>query len=219
MKLFNVAPSSIALILYASIVNASSTAGPPESFANEIVRAIRSKKTEQRIAVLHPKSRACINSTTQPYFDWIFSRQFRYELPAQFKVSSTPLTGPVGPLPDKSVYPVSPTHQVQIDFNLSPTSSTSIVVLAQYDGKRWREVLPCPSPETLAGVRKSSTESDRQNQRIKELAANVTEPLRSELLTLLKAGRRVDAIRKYAGATGEELVIAKGVVELLGKDK
>lgn len=219
MKLFNAVTTSIALILYASIVNASSTAVPPESFANEIVQAIRSKKTEQRIVVLHPQSRACITSRTQPYFDWIFKRQFRHQLPANFKVSSTPLTGPVGPLPDKSAYPVQPSHQVQIDFDISPTNSTSIVVLATYDGKRWREVLPCPSPETLAGVQKSSSEYDRQNQRIKELAANVSLSLRSELLALLKAGRRVDAIRKYASATGEELVIAKGVVELLGKDK
>lgn len=219
MILFNVVTSSIALILYASIVNASSTAGPPESFANEIVQAIRSKKTEQRIAVLHPKSLACVNSSTQPYFDWIFKRQFRYQLPARFNVSSALLTGPIGPLPDKSDYPVTPTHQVQIDFNISPTKSTSIVVLAHYDGKHWREVLPCPTPETLAGAQKSSAESDRQSQKIKALASNVDAPLRSELLALLKAGLRVDAIRKYASATGEELVIAKGVVELLETDK
>jgi hypothetical protein len=219
MKLFNFITLSIAPIFYAAIVNASSTAGPPESFANEIVQAIRSKKTEQRVAVLHPKSRACINSKTQPYFDWIFTRQFRYQLPARFKVSSTLLTGPVGPLPDKSAYPVMPTHQVQIDFEISPTSSTSVVVLAKHDSKRWHEVLPCPTPETLAGVQKSSTESDWKNQRIRELASNINDLLRTEILTMLNAGRRVDAIRKYAGATGEELVIAKGVVELLGNDK
>ena len=219
MKLFNIVTIFIALILYTSIGKTAEATGPPESFAREIVEAIRSKNQDRRMAALHPKSRACINGTTQPYFDWIFTRQFRYQLPAKFKVSSSPLTGSIDPLPDKSAYPVTPTHQVQIDFTTSPFSSTSIVVLATQDGKRWYEVLPCPTPETLVGVKKSSAESDRQNQRIQELAANLTEPLRAELLTLLKTGRRVDAIRKYASATGEELVIAKGVVELLGKDK
>lgn len=215
MKLFNIVTASIALLLCADIGHAVQPSPSAESFANEIVRAIRSKKTDQRIAVLHPKSRACINSTTRPFFDWIFTRQFRYQLPTRFKVSSTPLTGPIGPLPDHSAYPVPPTHQLQIDFQITPTSSTTIVVMAHYDGKRWSEVLPCPTPETIAGARKSSAEADRQNRRINELAANVAAPLRSELLALLRAGRRVDAIRRYASATGEELVIAKGVVELL----
>jgi len=206
----------MAVPLWTSIGHAAT---PPESFAREIVKAIQSRNTEQRMAVLHSKSRACIDSMTRPYYDWIFTRQFRYQLPDRFKVTSSPFSGPTGPLPDKSAYPVKPTHQVQIDFALSPTRNMSIVVLARNDGNRWFEVLPCPSPETLAGAKRSSAERDRQNRRIQELAARVTEPLRSELMSLIKAGRRIDAIRKYADTTGEELVIAKGVVEVMEKGK
>jgi len=212
-------PILTGLLLLNSIASAANPALTPESLADELVKAIRSKDSELRKAVLHEKTRACINSQTRPYFDWIFTRQFRYAIPEQYKVSVQPLSKAGGLSVDKSGYPVVPTHQVQIDFETGPYRSTSIVVLVSEDGANWREILPCPSPEAVAGAQRSSAESERQNRRIKMLAAQVAEPLRSELIALARAGRRVDAIRKYAAATGEDLVIARGVVEHLVQEK
>lgn len=217
MKRFKITAVLIVLLLHAAGGYAADPGGSLESFAGEVVKAIRSKSKVQRMAVLHPKSLACINSSTQPYFDWIFSRQFRYQLPDTYRVSSAPLSGLPAIQPDKAVYPVTPTQQVQIDFTVNPTKSISIVVLAAHDGKRWREVLPCPTAEAVAVAKNSSVEKDRQNRRIHELASSLSAPLRAELLAMIKAGRRVDAIRRYAAVSGQELVIAKGVVDLLGE--
>jgi len=212
-------PILTGLLLFNSIASAANSVLTPESLAGELVKAIRSKDPELRTAVLHEKTRACINSQTQPYFDWIFTRQFRYVIPEQYKVSIQPLSKAGGLSVEKSVYPVVPTHQVQIDFETGPYRSTSIVVLASEDGGKWREILPCPSPEAVTGAQRSLAATERQNRRIKMLAAQVTEPLRSEIIGVARAGRRVDAIRKYAAATGEDLVIAKGVVEQLVQEK
>ena len=219
MRIFLGFPILTGVLLLNSIASAANPAPTPESFADELVKAIRSKKPELRQAVLHEKSRACINSQTQPYFDWIFTRQFRYAIPEEYKVSTHPLSKPVGSSLDKSPYPVVPTHQVQIDFLTGPYRSTTIVVLAGKDGGNWREILPCPSSEAVAGAQRSSAETERQNRRIDRLAAQVAEPLRSEIIAMARAGRRIDAIRKYAAATGEDLVIARGVVEHLVQEK
>jgi len=219
MKSFLGYPILTAALLFSPIASAANPASTPERLADALVKAIRSKNPESRKAVLHEKSRACINSQTQPYFDWIFTRQFRYVIPEHYEVSTQPISKAAGSSMDKSAYPVVPTHQVQIDFHTDPYRSTSIVVMAGKDGGNWREILPCPSPEAVAGAQRSSAETERQNRRIDRLAAQVAEPLRSEIIAMARAGRRIDAIRKYAAATGEDLVIARGVVEHLLQEK
>ena len=39
----------------------------PEAFARLFVDAINSKSAERRLALLHPKSKGCINVKTQPF--------------------------------------------------------------------------------------------------------------------------------------------------------
>ena len=84
-----------------------------------------------------------------------------------------------------------------------------------YDAKRWSEVLPCPRPETIAKMKAAEEQAAKEEQRLQSLAAQVAEPLRAELIELMKKGRRVDAIRRYAVVSGEDLATARRVVELL----
>jgi len=112
-------------------------------------------------------------------------------------------------------YPVRPSHQVQIDFDTGPSSSTTVVLLVVYDAGSWREVLPCPRPDTIAKMRAAKEESAKQDERAQQLAAKLSDPLRVELMDLLRKGRRVDAMKRYAAASGEDLAMAKRVVELL----
>jgi hypothetical protein len=54
-----------------------------------------------------------------------------------------------------------------------------------------------------------------KEQRAQSLAAQLADPLRAEIVALAKRGQRVEAIKRYATASGEDLAIAKRVVELL----
>lgn len=191
--------------------------GSAEGFAKLFVDAVSSRSTERRLELLHPKSRACINSQTEMYYSWIFSRQMRYVIPdARYKVSVELLPeGRSWTTDGKSNYPVRPSHQLQIDIDAGPNNSSSLVFLVVRDGSRWLEVLPCPRLDAVADARRSTAEFDRQEQRARKLAAELANPLRAEVIALARAGRRVDAIRKYAAASGEELVIARRVVDLL----
>lgn len=191
--------------------------GRPETFAKEFVDAVNSKSTEHRLSLLHPKSRVCINAQTQPYYDWIFSHQLRHTIPATaYKIATEPLSGEQTPASDgKSDYPLRPTHRLQIDFETGPYSSTSIILLIVRDGARWREVLPCPRPETMPGIRAAEAGGAEQERRVQSLDAKLTDPLRAEIIALARKGQRIDAIKKYRDATGEDLSTAKSVVDLL----
>lgn len=190
--------------------------GRPEAFAKEFVDAVNSKNTERRLALLHPKSRACINAQTRPYYDWIFTRQSRHVIPAVYKVTMNPVPGDAALMSDgRSDYPLRPTQQLQIDFETGPYRSTSIILSIARDGAEWREVLPCPRPEAIAGIRAVEAERAQQEQRVRSLIVKLVDPLRAEIIALARKGQRIDAIKKYREATGEDLSTAKSVVDLL----
>ncbi len=190
--------------------------GRPETFAKEFVDAVNSKSTERRLSLLHPKSRVCVNVQTQPYYDWIFSRQLRQVIPAAYKVTTKPVPGEKALVSDgRSDYPLRPTQQLQIDFETGPYSSTSIILLIVHDGTRWYEVLPCPRPETITYVKAAEAERSKQELRVRSLVAKLADPLRAEIIALARKDQRIDAIKKYRDATGEDLSTAKYVVDLL----
>jgi hypothetical protein len=188
----------------------------PEAFAKLFVDAVNSKSAERRLALLHPKSKACINAQTQPYYDWIFSRQSKYVIPAKYRVAGKPLAAKQ-PLPSdgKSDYPLRPSHQLQIDFNTGSYSATSIILFLVRDGSRWYEVLPCPHPDAIAGIAAIEAKRAEQEQKVKSLVAGITDPLRAEIIALARQGQRIDAINRYRDATGQDLTTAKEVVDLL----
>ena len=188
----------------------------PEAFVGLFVDAINSKSAERRLALLHPKSKACVNAQTQPYYDWIFSRQLRHVIPAKYKVAAEPLAGKQSlPSDGKSDYPLRPSHQLQIDFDTGPYSSTSIVLFIVRDGARWYEVLPCPRPDAISSIPAIEAKRAEQARKVESLVAGLPDPLRAEIIALARQGRRIDAINKYRDATGRDLTTAKDVVDLL----
>ena len=100
-----------------------------EALAKDFVKAINDKSVDERKKILHPKTVSCINRQTQPYFDWIFSRQFKHVIPANYSSKTRPSTGIASVVPEaKADYPISPTHILQIDYSTKPFSGTSIML-------------------------------------------------------------------------------------------
>lgn len=186
----------------------------PEAFARTFIDALHSKQPARRLEIIHSRSRACITPQNRPYYDWMFTRQEKYAVSGHYRATVTPLRQDA-PLPgdSQSAYPVRPTHQMQIDFEPGAYKSASMIVLIAPDGVRWREVLACPSGNVVARARSSAAESAERGQKAQLLVRQMPGPLRAELMDLLKAGRRVDAIRRYAAASGEDIAAARGVID------
>jgi hypothetical protein len=190
--------------------------GQPEALAKDFVSAVNSKSADRRKEILHPRTLACINAQTQPFFDWIFSRELKYVIPANYRATTTPLSGgQLLPPEAKSDYPVRPTHMLQIDYSAGPYNSTTIVLFIVKEGSRWHEVLPCPQAEAVEMVKANEAKNSALESRAKRLAVELADPLRAEIISLVKNGHRVDAITRYTAASGEDLAIAKSVVDLL----
>jgi hypothetical protein len=193
------------------------TPNQPDVLAKLFVDAVNSKSAERRLALLHSKSKACIDAQTQPYYDWILSRQLKYVIPVgKYKVAVEPLTGEQSlPSDGRSDYPLRPSHQLQIDFDTDPYSSTSVVLLIVRDGGRWYEVLPCPRPDAIADIWAAEARRAKRERKVESMVAGLHDPLRAEIIALARQGRRIEAINKYRDTTGQDLTTAKQVVDLL----
>jgi ribosomal protein L7/L12 len=80
---------------------------------------------------------------------------------------------------------------------------------------QWREVTGCPKPQTVEEARKAAPLRAQQEQRIAQLVSRIAPGLKADVLRLVAEGRKIDAILQVRQATGEDLSVAKGVVERL----
>ncbi len=123
--------------------------------------------------------------------------------------------GTGGWFPNKFDYPVQPTHQLSIDFDTAPNRSEVLMLQVVRYRNEWREVSGCPKASTILEARRAAKARGQQEERIRNLAANVSSKLKGEVLQRLADGRKIDATLHYRNATNEDLAIAKGVVEQL----
>jgi hypothetical protein len=186
------------------------------AFVKRLVEAINSKSLDRRKALVHPKSLACATAEPGSFYYWAVTRQARNTVPADYKWKMTPVPSDQ-PLmfADKFDYPIRPTHVLQLDFEAGPGRSTTIVLQIVYDARQWHEVVACPKPETAAAARAARQADAKRAERARELAAGVSPQLKQRLVGLVQQGRRIDAIKHYQEASGEDLTTAREVVELL----
>jgi len=187
-------------------------------FAADYMAAAASGDAQRMRALIHPKSLACVTEANRDFFDELLARSMRPGLSGAHRLTSVrriDLAEPPGVPPGMGAYPVAPTHRIQIDVVSGPNRSLTIVRdLALVDGG-WRTVVVCPTAEGLAAFRNARQAGEQEQARARSLAAAIDAPLAVELRALLKEGRRVEAIERYRGASGEGLAMSRRVVELL----
>ncbi len=66
-------------------------------------------------------------------------------------------------------------------------------------------------------MRATQAKNEAEEAKARQLAASMKDPLRAELLALLKADRPVSAAKRYAEATHVDLMLASRVVDALAE--
>jgi len=191
-------------------------------FAADYVTAVNGQDLERLRRLVHPKSLACITDQNRDFFDDIFARAVRRKLAGPYRVARPRALGKAAPptVPAAmGVYPVQPTHEIQIDVDTGPASSVTVIREVASSNGVWLEVLPCPTAEGLAAFRATKRTADEEQARARALVGELREPLLSEIKGLLRGGRRVEAMRRYSAASGENATMARRVVDLLESDK
>ena len=80
-------------------------------------------------------------------------------------------------------------------------------------------MLPCPTAKALDDMKQGQAKSAAEMAKPRELAASMEDPLRAEILALVKEDRRLSAAKRYADATHVEFSLARGVIDALEQKK
>jgi len=187
-------------------------------FVAEYVAAVNARDAERFRRLVHPASLACITDANRDFYDEWVARAFRHTLPDTYRLASVQTVPPNAPAlvpPAMATNPVPATHQIQIDAETGPYRFVTILLQVTQSAGAWLQVMPCPTAEGLAAFRAAKKKGAAQDARVKALAEGLRDPLRSEITALVKAGKKIDAIRHYQVASGDDLTTAKGVVEAL----
>lgn len=193
-----------------------------QQLVRQYVAAVRAKDAAQVMALFHPKMRACVNDSTREYFDYLANQNLHLAPPGDYKTTITALSasGPPAILPASMFqYPVQPTHQLQLDWNNSGTSSVTVMRNIVAQNGRWFMVEACPTAAGMKFFHDNMARRHQQQQHVQDLAAKLKNPLRAQLKTLLKQGRKIDAVHKYQAATGSDLTTAVQVTDILDSAK
>ena len=182
-------------------------------FVERYAKVLQDRDVENYKRLVHPRCRACINRDQDDYYELLFhSKQYLTvrKVEATYKIlPESALTG--------MTYPLKPTHLIQVNLRVDEFKSKILHVQVAQDNGSWFEVISCPVPEVLQTMRASAIRESAEVARAETLLSSMRDPLRSELTALLNQGKKVSAITRYREVSGEELSVAKRVIELLDK--
>jgi hypothetical protein len=219
--------TALIVALLAGCGNSSGAAGGSaeearQQLAQSYIAALQAKDPAKIEALLHPAVRACENAATKEYFDFLRSHAFDNVPGAEYKVNVSPIAKDsllFVPPKEQFPYPVPPIYQFQIDWNRNPDGSdiASVVRAMAPSHGSWFVVYPCPNAAGIKEFRERMAKGWEQKEHAKALAADLKEPLKGQLLDLLKQRKRIDAVKAYREATGADLTTASLVMDALGE--
>jgi hypothetical protein len=170
--------------------------------------------------LLHPRTRACMSAANADYFETTFKHRVnKVAMSPKTSVETLPDTVPFLKMFERNGYhfPARPTHAIHIDIATTGPTLFTISAFSALENGTWYEILPCPTAKALEVMRKSQARSDSVSARAKKLVQELRDPLRGEILALLKKDQSIRAAKRYAAVANVDLNTARLVVDALEK--
>jgi|ERR1700719_486046 len=178
--------------------------GDVKNFVAQYVAATNAKDTARLRSFLYPKSLACIMPENKDYYDAMASH-IGEPIPPNYKFSVMPVNeGNLKALEDMGQrWTVKPMQELHIDYQQGDDVGSYIVYLVHENG-RWFQDFPCATDAAIKQYRDNAVANEAALAHYKALAADIKDPLRSELLGLLRAHETGRATDRYHEATGQD---------------
>ena len=178
--------------------------GDVKNFVTQYVAATNAKDTARLRSFLYPKSLACIMPENKDYYDAMASH-IGEPIPPNYKFSVMPVNeGNLKALEGMGQrWTVKPMQELHIDYQQGDDVGSYIVYLIHENG-RWFQDFPCATDAAIKQYRDNAVANEAALAHYKALAADIKDPLRSELLGLLRAHETGRATDRYHEATGQD---------------
>jgi hypothetical protein len=208
-------PVRIAALAVALTIDAHAQDAPPDvkAFAAQYVAAFDAKDMARLESLYIPQSRACITPANHDVYDALMSLQMRDSVPQQYTLSFMAVNqGNLKGLASMGYFAVAPERELHIDYQYAGTSDGGTIVLwlVRQNG-RWMADFPCMTEQGIRDFRDNAAARNRY----KDLAAAIRDPLRSQLLDMVRAHKTGEAATRYQQVKGGDMQTAMRVIDAL----
>lgn len=196
-------------------VRAQDASIPPEvrAFAAQYVAAYNSKDETRVLSMDLPQSRACITPANKDVYSEIVRTNMRDSIPPKYILSFLPVNeGNLKALASDGYFLVKPERELHIDYQYPDSNDGGLLILylVRRDG-RWMGDFPCMTEHAIKDFRDNAP----LREHYKKLADAIKEPLRSELLAMVRKHQSGEAQTRYRTATGYDMKTAVLVINAL----
>ncbi|MBI2471733.1 MAG: hypothetical protein HYV59_10910 [Planctomycetes bacterium] len=138
----------LVIVIMASIAYAGNNE-TPKTLAEQFIAAVNAKSKEKQKATIHPQCFTDLSQVQKEYLEETLARDFRKTIPEKRTVKVTKLDGGTLPFGDMVVWPLKPTHRLEIEFSTGENSSSNIIRFIAKDKDQWFFIVPMINKENL----------------------------------------------------------------------
>jgi hypothetical protein len=203
------------VIRSAGAQSAQGVPGDVKNFVVQFVAATNARDLARQRLFLYPKSLACVTPENKDYYDAMASHTGE-PIPPNYTFSVMPVNeGNRKALESMGQrWTVKPSQELHIDYQQGDDVGGYVVYLIHENG-RWFYDCPCATDAAIKEYRDNAAANEASLAHYKALASEIREPLRSELLNLLRAHRTGAATDRYHEATGQDYKTSMYVMNAL----
>ena len=189
--------------------------GDVKNFVTQYVAATNARDIVRLRLFLYPKSLACITPENKDYYDEMASH-IAEPIPPNYTYSLLPVhEGNLKALESMGQHwTVKPAQELHIDYQQGDDVGGYIVYMIHENG-RWFYDLPCATDAAIKEYRDNAAANEAALARYRAIASEIKDPLRSELLGLLRAHKTATATDRYHEATGQDYKTSMYVMNAL----
>lgn len=195
----------------------SLSAQPPDiqAFVKQYVAAWNAKDLARLYALNYSKSAACITPASKDFYDGSLTSQMSDSIPANYTVTVSAVNeNNLKAIETFGRFPVHPARGMHIDYQQGDDLGSVVVYLVKENG-RWTDDFPCASEASLKRFHDGAAENAKLTAHYKAIADGIKEPLRSELLKMLRAHETGRATDRYHQASGQDMKTSMFVIDAL----
>jgi hypothetical protein len=188
---------------------------PPDvkAFAAEYVAAWNAKDPAKLAQLIVPGSRACVTPESKAVYDEIQRTEMRDAVTPGYLLSLMPIDeANLKAMKQQGYFLVKPERELRVDYDYPNTrDGGQLLLYLVHENGRWMSDFLCMTAHAMQDYREGA--ADRA--RYKAIAAGIKEPLRSELMAMLRKHQTGEAEERYKAATGCDMKTAMLVVNAL----
>jgi hypothetical protein len=149
-------------------------------------------------------SLACLTPASKDYDDLALATRIRDPIPATYEFKTTPVEEKeVKSIGSYAVFPIRPALRLLIEYDEGEDHGIVVLWLVQEKG-RWYQVDPCPTEQTLKQFREDEPARKARVAKTLALIAEIKEPLRSELKSMIHDHKTMTATKRYQEASAQD---------------